>query len=340
MKHERSQMWNPIRGCSAVSEGCHFCRSARAAGRFASKDFAGYIDRESEGDERWLWTGKVSLIQRKLHYPLTVQTPQSFDVGPMSDLFHPDLCDEDIALIWVVMACCLPMHREALFRSRPAAHTFHVLTKRPERMGNWLEKWADPGWRRELIDHVREKIPALARRSEDFLEGLPDVLPNVWLGVSIEDQIAAVQRLPYLMRCPAAYRFVVYEPALGEVELSRWLFDREWVIHELMAGPMRLTREDAEEATPPTLDLVIAGGEGSYSESRPAEAEWFYRVADQAREANVPFQLRQLGYVLARKFTCDHPWGGDPEDWPPSFRDRLAGQNLIDGEMFGHEEEG
>lgn len=121
-------------------------------------------------------------------------------------------------------------------------HTFQILTKRPARA---LETWS-----------LREYLPPL---------------PNVWFGVSVEDQETADARIPILLEIPAAVRFVSYEPALGPVDL------------------------DGCDADPdsPYIDWVIAGGESGPA-ARPADPQWFRDVRDDCRRAGVPFFMKQM----------------------------------------------
>ena len=316
--------WNPTRGCSRVSEGCKHCYAERFAGRFSEQGvFKGYVSKVG-GEARW--TGKVSLISHKLSEPLGFQESHLIFVNSMSDLFHPELSDEDIGLVWLVMASCLPQfHAMFAAHHKPKFQVFQVLTKRPERMEAWLRKvWPSISWRRTLLDRLRDAVPRHRMTPVEFLDQVPDELPNVCLGVSIEDQVTAAQRLPSLLRCPAAFRFVSYEPALEPVDLSTWLFDRDQTVADFMHGPSRLDRETAEQTIPPTLDLVIAGGE-SGPNTQLAELSWFFDVAEQARAARSEFMLKQLGTMLARDLGFTDRKGGNPNEWPDEARARLVG---------------
>ena len=313
--------WNPVRGCSRVSKGCEHCYAEETAGRFINGTFKGFVHKI--GDEA-RWTGKVSLMPKKLNEPFGVRKPTKIFVNSMSDLFHPDFQNQNIGLVWVVMALCLPEFRKHLHRRKPGEHVFQILTKRPARMAAWVrDLWPSRSWRRTLLPWIETHIPDLQAVDEAFLDALPDVLPNVHIGTSIEDQATARERIPKLFQCPAALRFVSYEPALDAVDLGEWLFDREQAILDLMTGPAQIPRSYAESAVPPSLNLVIAGGE-SGRRARPARLEWFYRLADQARDAKVEFQLKQLGSTLSTLLKCDDMKAADPEEWPPDVQDRLA----------------
>jgi len=121
-------------------------------------------------------------------------------------------------------------------------------------------------------------------------------LPNVWLGVSVEDQTTADQRIPLLLDTPAAVRFVSYEPALGPVTLTNMGTDGTAI-----AGLNALTGEQPCCHDHPDkivyhngLDWIIAGGE-SGGGARPSRAEWFRKVREQCEIAGVPFFFKQWG---------------------------------------------
>jgi len=156
------------------------------------------------------WTGRVELIPSKLDEPLRWRKPRRIFVNSMSDLFHEKLSDEAIAAVFGVMAAC-------------PQHTFQVLTKRPERMRRWFE-WVGG----HEGPHSAATLCAMfagrnigASRTGGTASRWP--LSNVWLGVSVEDQTTADERIPLLLQTPAALRFVSYEPALGPVDFSSHL---------------------------------------------------------------------------------------------------------------------
>jgi protein gp37 len=159
-------------------------------------------------------------------------------------------------------------------------HTFQVLTKRPERM-------------------------------QSFLSGA-DCLPlkNAWLGVSVEDQQRADERIPYLLRTPAALRFLSCEPLLGPVNLHRYL-------------PRSFDPTDtAPDGSPADysqtgVDWVIAGGE-SGPLARPCRLEWLRSLVRQCQEANVPCFVKQFGSLHRLR---DRK-GADPSEWPEDLRIR------------------
>ncbi len=164
------ETWNPLRGCSRVSEGCRNCYAESVARRFDGPGLP-YEGLIASGGQ---WNGQIKLVPEKLDEPLRWQRPRRIFVNSMSDLFHPNVPNEYIDRVFAVMALA-------------SQHTFQVLTKRPERMLEYLN-----------------------RRT---------TMPNVWLGVSIENQVTADERIPLLLQTPAAVRWVSAEPLLRPVDL-------------------------------------------------------------------------------------------------------------------------
>lgn len=166
--------------------------------------------------------------------------PQRVFVNSMSDLFHNAVPDSFIDQVFQVMG-----------KGRNARHTFMILTKRPERMREYFGG-------RLCLD--LDRPPA----------------PNVWLGVSVEDQGTANVRIPELQGVPAAVRFISYEPAIGPVDFSDW-FEKPWFGR---------------------IDWVIAGGE-SGPKARPANPDWFRSVRDQCQASGVAFFMKQMAKKVA-----------------------------------------
>ena len=232
--------WNPTRGCSRVSPGCVNCYAERLAHRFQGqwiKDGPGMkFVQITNGHPQW--TGKVELIESKLTEPLHWRKPARIFVNSMSDLFHEALPDEAIDRVFAVMALC-------------PQHTFQVLTKRPERMRDYLQ----PGFQQQrVMDHCY-KFTASVRGFMPRLGRYP--LPNVWLGVSVENQATADERIPLLLQTPAALRFVSYEPALGPVDFGDYLGH----LIGCDAAGYSLDGETCDCGAKGKIDWLIVGGE-------------------------------------------------------------------------------
>jgi protein gp37 len=268
-------VWNPVRGCTRVSEGCRNCYAEAVAARFSGflgATFNGFSERTKSGPR---WTGKVELIMEQLAKPIHWRKPRRVFVNSMSDLFHERLPFLDISLVFKAMRIA-------------NQHQFLVLTKRPARMLEFCKAWGE-------------------------------TLPNVWLGVSVEDQKTADERIPLLLTTPAAVRFVSYEPALGPVDFRL----RRFIPSPCDKWP------NSEYEVRSLIDWIIVGGE-SGSHARPFEIRFAYDTIRQCREADVACFVKQLGSapVDASLHVSDDPSplvdrkGGDMSEWPADLRVR------------------
>lgn len=258
-----SATWNPVRGCSRVSPGCGGpnhqggCYAEKIAARFSGpgQPFEGFAERGTHGGR---WTGKMALVPEMVDLPLRWRKPRRIFVNSMSDLFHENLPDEAIGKVFSVMA-------------RAQRHTFQVLTKRSDRM------------RLYMYDASERAHPA------------PWPLPNVWLGVSVEDRERRY-RIDHLRATPAAVRFLSFEPLLENI------------------GALDLT----------DIHQAIVGGE-SGPRSRDFEIEAARSIQLQCKQQGVAFFMKQLGAVptLARRvLKLKSRKGGDMAEWPEDLRVR------------------
>ena len=257
--------WNPVRGCSRVSEGCRHCYAEIVAGRFsgpgqAYEGLAKRVQRGAGSTTEGRWTGEVRLVPEHLADPLRWKRPRRIFVNSMSDLFHEKLTNEEIAAVFGVMAAA-------------PQHTFQVLTKRAARMREWFE-WIDD---HDIRTCAKEALLHLGGPHDcpwerEICAEWPWALPNVWLGVSVENQDAADERIIELLKTPAAVRFLSCEPLLGAIDLAA-------------ASPN--ARSLAED-----LDWIIAGCESGRG-ARPCDVAWLRSLRDQCDAAHVPFFLKQ-----------------------------------------------
>ena len=206
----------------------------------------------------WRAFGDVRCHHDRLDQPLRWRKPRKVFVNSMSDLFHPDVPDAFIHAVFTTMA-------------KAPQHVFQVLTKRPERMRELLRLWVELG---------------LTLR-----EGSGAVLPNVWLGVSVENQSAADERIPLLLDTPAAVRWISAEPLLGPVDLNQLLVDQERGLH---GSALHEQHDDCYYQSNAQLDWVVVGGE-SGPKARPMHPEWARSLRDQCAAAGVPFLFKQWG---------------------------------------------
>lgn len=258
--------WNPVTGCTKVSEGCRNCYAERMVQRLGSRVHAREV--LPNGDGTWrdgedLPFGRVAWHHNRLDQPLHWRKPRRVFVCSMSDLFHPDVPDTFIRAVFTTMAV-----------SR--RHTFLVLTKRPERMLALKRHWAEVGL--------------------TIREGFGAVLPNVWLGVSVENQATADERIPHLLQTPAAVRFVSCEPMLGPIAL----WHRMYGGHLLNMAPV---------VNGPGLQWVICGGESGPG-ARPMHPDWARSLRDQCAAAGVPFFFKQWGEWAPALVRQEEGWLG------------------------------
>jgi protein gp37 len=279
----RARTWNPTRGCSRISPGCENCYAEQIAGRFSGPGlaFEGFATRGKNGGR---WTRKLALLDDALDAPLRWREPSTVFVNSMSDLFHESLSNEEIAAVFGVMAAS-------------PKHTFLALTKRAKRMREWFE-WSssklDSAWDicvGAASDAIEENPPH--RYSEESIAsfGGPWPLPNVWLGVSVESQEYADERIPHLIETPAAVRFLSCEPLLGPLNLHAWL-----CAHGHVDGSHPEQRWSNICDPRGEIGWVIAGGESGPG-ARPMELEWARSIVRQCAEARVPAFVKQLGAI-------------------------------------------
>lgn len=318
--------WNPVTGCSVVSPGCTNCYAMRLAGtRLRNHATRRGLTRDTKAGP--VWTGDVRFNARALTEPLRWTKPRSIFVCAHGDLFHENVPDEWIDRIFAVMALC-------------PQHTFQVLTKRSARMRAYLSTGRAHPVALEALSVTLQCYSVNSNVGKGIIiQGdiahLKDwPLPNVWLGVSAEDQTRADERIPDLLATPAAVRWVSAEPLLGPID-----FERVGTLESVgRALPKVIERETRGRpstgagsicgaqiegigsvgssitffqtpdhmggftaASPrawPRLDWVVVGGE-SGPNARPMHPQWARDIRDQCAAAGVPFFFKQWGKWLA-----------------------------------------
>jgi protein gp37 len=184
--------WNPVAGCTVLTAGCTNCYAMRMAARLDAMGQPKYKGLTRRSGGRSVWTGKIRLDAKAIDVPKSWTKPRKVFVNSMSDLFHPNVPAEFIARVWRTM------------KDTPR-HTYQILTKRPDRMGEVLS-------------------------GTNF-----EILSNVWLGTSVEDG-RVLARLDHLRTVPAAIRFVSLEPLIGSVAAGD-LTGIDWAIVGGESGP-------------------------------------------------------------------------------------------------------
>lgn len=246
-----TETWNPVTGCTPISEGCRNCYAERMSKRLAGR--CGYPEGEPF---------RVTLHPDKLEQPLRWKKPRMIFVCSMGDLFHEDVPEIEIIRVFAVMADA-------------QQHTYLVLTKRPERM-------------KEVLTSPSIANDVWLMTNTGISEDKPIwPLPNVWLGVTAENQARADERIPILLQIPAAVRFVSVEPMLGPVDLS--LSDGVDLSMSVGTG-----LKPGKSYLINSLDWVICGGQTGPG-ARPMHPDWVRSLRDQCKEAGVPFFFKSWG---------------------------------------------
>ena len=281
--------WNPLRGCSRVSAGCQHCYAERVAARFSGPGmpYAGLIHPGTGG-----WNGKVQLVPEVLGQPWHWVKPRRIFVNSMSDLFHESVPFEYIAAVFWVM-------------SVTTRHTYQLLTKRPARMlefYRWVADYDEGCFQDDRIGDVAGENPAIqalgwtpATATRGGYDNCGPLWPyeNVWLGVSVENQETADERIPLLLQCPAAVRWLSCEPLLGPIEIRRWMGEAIGGSTHRLSGE-NFDRCDLTGAPLEGVDWVVVGGE-SGPQARPMHPDWARSLRDQCVAAGVPYFFKQWG---------------------------------------------
>lgn len=277
--------WNPTTGCSKVSEGCRNCYAKFGMWpRLKAMSATVYHGREF---------GDVMCHPERLDYPLRFSKPTKFFVNSMSDVFHPDIPDEFIDKIFAAMALS-------------PRHIFQILTKRPVRMKEYLTNSQTPlNVQLESIDSRRSIKKQKQKRAD-----ISFPLPNVWLGVSVEDQETARERIPVLLQTPAAIRWISAEPLIESIDLRK----KYWVecIEEYGdIGNELIKLIDG-------IDWIVVGGE-SGPNARPCAIEWIGDIVKECKSTKTPVFVKQMGaYIVSTEEMDDEGkefiWRGTSDD--------------------------
>jgi len=259
--------WNPLAGCTRHSEGCNNCYAFKMTKRLAAMGQKNYMGLAGNGH----FNGVVRTLPDMLQVPMRRKKPTMYFVNSMSDLFHKAVPDDFIDQVFAVMASC-------------PQHIFQVLTKRADRMaeymcaGNRLERIYDQWY------SVNDKTPCAAAWP----------LPNVWMGVSVENQEQADLRIPHLLKVPARVRFLSCEPLLGPLSFDYdsdvchcgdYIEDHGYGDgHSAVAMPSSYLFDG--------INWVITGAESGHG-ARPMDLDWVRDLRDQCQGAGVPFFFKQ-----------------------------------------------
>lgn len=326
--------WNPLRARLPGEEG----RATGYACVKVSPGCANCYAEELNETQRWgrgtglPYTlpalGQVAhvLDEETLTQPLRWRRGRRIFLSSMTDVFGEWVTDIQLEMIFDVM-------------EQTPQHTYQVLTKRPERMREFLRHrkqreidYAEAFKHTPTVAMQNSPAAKAARRRADAAGW-----PTIWVGVSVEDQARADERIPILLDTPAAVRFLSVEPLLEAVDIGVPTWGRPGFAPGARAVPLG-------------LDWVIVGGE-SGPRARPFDLAWARSLRDQCAAAGVAFFMKQLGSqpfdfascsacrglpndqttghlaygcgrygCAAQPLKLKHPHGSKPDEWPEGLR--------------------
>jgi protein gp37 len=334
---------NWIVGCTKISAGCAHCYASTAANSARLQQFPQY---KNVVDHKGNWNGTVEFVPKVLDDLLKGKRERRVFAPSMSDPFHPAVKDEWLDQFFAVVA--LTPHI-----------TYQVLTKRPERMYEYITNLLTEerfrsfcneqsellaakkvSWPKYVFDpktdmdddddletclenHLFDCLQQAFEESPDSEAWADQVLQNLHLGVTVENQSAANDRIPWLLKTPAAKRFLSVEPLLESI-----VFDHQvegiseegaTMLHSL-TGLMRTPYEN--DSFTNKIDWVIVGGE-SGKDARQFHLKWANSIRIQCKSAGVAFFMKQMG---SNPFLGDQPLklksrsGTDISEWPQDLQ--------------------
>jgi protein gp37 len=299
--------FNPWIGCTKVSPGCANCYAAAQDARWGHDRWGKGKPRGRTSPANWrkplAWNAKAErLAFEAMQLKRPVMRPRVF-CASLADVFDPEVPRE-----W----------RLDLFEliEKTPALDWLVLTKRPEGFADFFGGESGAG------------------------EAAP-MLPNLWLGVTAENQAEAERRIPLLLMQPAVVRFVSAEPLLGPLDLSKWIWPMCWSWDARFRTPeaaraagarAELKRQSLVSAHARFIDWCIVGGESrqNFGQPRPFDVAWARNLVEQCRGAGVAPFVKQLGAAPFDSVQVDPPYitlndkraGANPDEWPEDLRVR------------------
>lgn len=257
----KSEVWNPTTGCDKVSQGCKNCYAEVMHKRLRGMGQKKY---------KYPFLGHLQMHEDEILKPLTWKKPRTVFVNSMSDLFHKDVDFTFIDKVFAVMALT-------------PQHTYQILTKRADRLyryfdegkGAMVQRWEDATYELGLSDKNDDPDAPACHVFNLCEDQWPR--PNIWLGVSAENQETLDERVPFLVKVDAHVRFISYEPALGPITLG-------WNANNV--------RVDLKHGC--NIHWLIAGGESGHK-ARPIHPQWIRDVREQCKAMGIKFFFKQWG---------------------------------------------
>jgi protein gp37 len=253
------------------------------------------------------WNGTVRINVDDFSIPIRTRKPTTWAIW--NDLFHEDV---PFVAIDEVMLIILQLKW----------HTFIALTKRPTRMKEYFDSRRDP-----ITGNLKIKFAGATVTGND-------IIPNLWLGVTAENQQTADERIPLLLQTPATVRFVSVEPMLGRVDLGQasglpvFKYAAQVKVNDGLSGNTigefkggYWTKHDGN--TQPWIDWVICGGESGPG-ARPMHPDWVRSLRDQCQAAGAPFFFKGWGEFV------------DEDQSPDDAVIPSKALYLNDGSFYGH----
>lgn len=277
--------WNPLAAdegrwhCTKVSPGCENCYAERFNMRLGGPPF-------KHGADRIRLKG---MDEKSLLDPVRWRRPRKIFGCSMTDLFHEQVRPGTLDAIFGIMAAC-QWKGNAKGDTFPG-HIFQILTKRAERQREYLSGDHRKAWAEAAVHYAGGKDPDALY---DMIRQGPTVLPHLWVGVTVEDQQRADERIPVLLDTPAAVRWVSAEPLLGPIDFygagSRGAEDGDPCAFSALSGL------DVVDPPIPGIDWVVVGGEsGGKKVRRDMDPAWAESIMEQCKAAGTAFWMKQMG---------------------------------------------
>lgn len=300
-----------VAGCTKVSPGCDHCYAERMSNRLAGQIKPDGILRfpayRASVNDFGRWSGRVvpipGAVERLAAKCASWRKPRRVFIQSMGDLFHDQVPFELVDGV-VTVATEYPRH------------TFMLLTKRPARMRDYFSScFLDTGL--HPFVHRSGRVSKSKRFTDELVllhEDQPWPLPNLWLGVTAENQEQADARIPVLLDTPAAMRFVSIEPMLGQVDLAN-VGGRMNVLEGLGCDGQQYESVAEEGYEIPSLDWVICGGETGPG-ARHMNPKWATDLRDQCKASGVPFFFKKMDLWWGRDNEAPGHLGLDVRQFP------------------------